>query len=101
MMELGKRLFVGIKISKSLQHELDTPVPGTQHYLEAREHLDYLQVINFGEHKIIGKYIEDGCPAAAIAEVSLNVCRIVKLMTRGRRIEENEVHIYTGEALAI
>jgi len=100
MMELGKRLFVGIKISKSLQQELDSPAPGTRHYLDGRDHLDYLHVINSGEHKIIGQYIEGGCPAAAITEVSRNVCRIVKLMTRGRRIEENEVHIYAGETLA-
>jgi hypothetical protein len=26
--------------------------------------------------------------------VSRNVCSLVKLITRGRRIEENEVHIY-------
>jgi hypothetical protein len=95
MIDLGKRLFVGIKISKSLQHELDTPAPGTHHYLDARDNLEDIQIINFGEHRIIGRYINDGCPAAAIADASLNVCRIVKSMTRGRRIEENEVHIYS------
>ena len=100
MMDLGKRLFVGIKISKSLQHELDTPAPGTQHYLDGRDSIAFVEIIHYGEHRIIGRYINDGCPAAAIADVSLNVCRIVKLMTRGRRIEENEVHIYSGEAFA-
>lgn len=95
MIDLARRLFVGIKISKSLQHELDTPAPGTRHYLDGRDNLEELQIINFGESRIIGRYIQDGCPAAAIAEVSRQVCDIVKSMTRGRRIEENEVHIYT------
>jgi hypothetical protein len=95
MIDLGKRLFVGIKISKSLQHELDTPAAGTEHHPEASNDREDIQIINFGEHRIIGRYINDGCPAAAIADASQNVCRIVKSMTRGRRIEENEVHIYS------
>lgn len=95
MIDVEKRLFVGIKISKSLQHELDTPAPGNDTGRDAAVDLADIQIINFGEHRIIGRYINDGCPAASIAEVSLNVCRIVKLMTRGRRIEENEVHIYS------
>lgn len=94
MIDLAKRLFVGIKISKSLQQDLDSPAPGTRHYL-GHDNLECLQVFNAGEHRIIGRYIEDGCPAAALTEVSRNVCRIVKLMTRGRRIEENDVHIYS------
>jgi hypothetical protein len=99
MMELAKRLFVGIKISKSLQRESDTPTPGTHHYLDGGDRLDDLQVINLGDHRIIGRYIEDGCPAQAITEVGRNVCRVVTLMSRGR-IEEKEVHIYSGEASA-
>ena len=95
MIDLGKRLFVGIKISKSLQHELDTPVAGTDHHFDAPKSREDIQIIALGEHRIIGRYIDDGCPAAAIADASQNVCRIVKSMTRGRRIEENEVHIYT------
>jgi hypothetical protein len=95
MTDLGRRLFVGIKISKSLQHELDTPTLGTDHCLDVSNDPADIQIINFGEHRIIGRYIQDGCPAAAIADASLNVCRIVKSMTRGRRIEENEVHIYS------
>jgi hypothetical protein len=30
-----------------------------------------------------------------ISDVTRNVCSIVKLITRGRRIDENEVHIYS------
>ena len=95
MIDLGKRLFVGIKISKSLQHELDAPAPGDDQRLNAPNHREDIEIINFGEHRVIGRYINDGCPAAAIADASENVCRIVKSMTRGRRIEENEVHIYS------
>lgn len=95
MMELAKRLFVGIKISRGLQSELDSPAPGTQHYFAENEDKDYLRIISVGEEKFIGRYIKDGFPAADIVDVSRNVCSIVKLITRGRRIEEREVHIYS------
>ena len=95
MIELTKRLFVGIKISKALQNELDSPAPGTQQYFEGSDNNAYLQIISLGEHKIIGKYIEDGFPATDIGNVSRNVCTMVKLITRGRRIEENDVQIYS------
>jgi len=34
MAETGKRLFVGIKISTSLQNELNSPAPGTERYFK-------------------------------------------------------------------
>ena len=43
MVEMGKRLFVGIKISKALQNELDSPAPGTEHYFKT-DNVDYLQI---------------------------------------------------------
>jgi hypothetical protein len=94
MEETGKRLFVGIKITKSLQDDLDNPAPGTKHYFEGNNN-EYLQIINLQEERFIGRYLKDGFPAAGIADVSRNVCSIVKLIARGRRIEENEVHIYS------
>ncbi len=30
MLEVNKRLFVGIKVSTTLQNELDSPAPGTE-----------------------------------------------------------------------
>lgn len=95
-MDVAKRLFVGIKISKALQIELDSPAPGTKHYLEDSGATDFLQIIDLGEQKFIGRYIEDGFPAVNIDDVSRNVCSIVKLITRGRRIEEGDVHIYSS-----
>jgi hypothetical protein len=94
MEETGKRLFVGIKITKSLQDDLDNPAPGTKHYFEGNNN-EYLQIINLQEERFIGRYLKDGFPAAGIVDVSRNVCSIVKLIARGRRIEENEVHIYS------
>jgi len=94
MEELTKRLFVGIKITKALQDELDSPAPGTKHYFEGGTN-DYLQIINLHDEKFIGRYLKDGFPAANIGDVSRNVCSIVKLIARGRRIEETEVHIYS------
>ena len=93
MEEVVKRLFVGIKISKALQSELDSPAPGTEHYFK-EDNRDYLEIISLGEDKLIGRYVKDGFPAAGIDDVSRNVCSIVKLITRGHRIEENAVHIY-------
>lgn len=93
-MEEGiKRLFVGLKITKALQDDLANPAPGTKQYFEGTSD-EYLQIINLGEEKFIGRYVKDGFPAANIGDVSRNVCSLVKLITRGRRIEENEVHIY-------
>ena len=94
MEEVGKRLFVGIKITKSLQDDLDNPAPGTKHYFEGNNN-EYLQIVNLNEEKFIGRYLKDGFPATGISEVTRNVCSIVKLIARGRRIEENEVHIYS------
>jgi hypothetical protein len=96
MIDIAKRLFVGIKISKALQNDLDSPAPGTKHYFEGTDNKDFLQIINLGENKFIGRYVKDGFPAAAIADVIRNICSIVKLITRGRRIEEGEVYIYTS-----
>lgn len=94
MEETGKRLFVGIKITKSLQDDLDNPAPGTKHYFEGNNN-EYLQIINLNEEKFIGRYLKDGFPAASIGDVTRNVCSIVKLIARGRRIEDSDVHIYS------
>ena len=68
MIDAAKRLFVGIKISKALQHELDSPAPGTQHYFEGSDTNDFLQIISVGEQKFIGRYIKDGFPATSIVD---------------------------------
>ena len=93
MEEGTKRLFVGLKITKALQDDLANPAPGTKQYFEGNSD-EYPQIINLGEEKFIGRYVKDGFPAANLGDVSRNVCSLVKLITRGRRIEENEVHIY-------
>jgi len=95
MTEAGKRLFEGIKVSSALQNELNSAAPGTEYYFE-RDNADYLQVVNLGDDKLIGRYVKDGYPVAAIGDVSRNVCSIIRLIARGRRIEEREVHIYTS-----
>ena len=94
MDDTTKRLFVGIKITKALQVDLDGAAPGTKRYFEGSNN-EYLQIVSLKEEKFIGRYVNDGFPAANIGDVSRNVCSIVKLITRGRRIEENEVHIYS------
>lgn len=93
MDDAAKRLFVGIKITRALQEDLDSPAPGMKQYFDANN--DYLQIVDFGENKFIGRYLNDGFPVANLADVSRNVCSIVKLITRGKRIEENDVQIYS------
>ncbi len=100
MMDLAGRLFVGIKISKALQNELDRPAPGTKQYFEGGENNGYLQIVGIGEQRVIGRYIEDGFPAAEITEISRSVVRLVKLITRGRRIEDEDIQIYSFRLLS-
>jgi len=95
MVENGRRLFVGVKISTVLQNELDSPAPGTERYFKS-DNVEYLQIINLGEAKLIGRYLNDGFPVAEMDNVVRNVCSILKLITRGRRIEDNAVHIYAS-----
>jgi hypothetical protein len=93
MIVIGKRLFVGIKMSASLRNELSRPAPGTEHYLQADD-ANHVQIVNLGEETFIGRYVEDGFPAADIDNVGRKVCNIIRLITRGHRIEEDSVHIY-------
>lgn len=94
MSEIANRLFVGIKISKALQTDLDSPVPGIRQYYDGTNS-NYLQIVDLRDTKIIGRYLENGFPAANLTDVARNICSLVKLITRGRRIEEDEVHIYS------
>jgi hypothetical protein len=95
MIELSRRLFVGIKVSTKLQNELDSPAPGTERYFKNGD-LEHLQIVTLGEEKVIGRYVKDGFPVADIDNVSRNVLSIVKLITRGYRLEEDAVHIYAS-----
>ena len=93
MDEAAKRLFVGIKITRALQEDLDNPAPGMKQYFDADN--DYLQIVEFGESKFIGRYLNDGFPVANMGDVSRNVCSILKLITRGKRIEDDDVQIFS------
>jgi hypothetical protein len=93
MLDSEKRLFVGIKVSNKLQTGLDSPAPGTELYFK-QDNKDYLQVINLGEEKLIGRFLKDGFPVDEIENVSRNVRSIVRLITRGQRLDDDAVHIY-------
>ena len=93
MLEMDKRLFVGMKISKQLQNGLDSPAPGTDRYFK-EDNADYLHIVDRGEEKLIGRYLKDGFPLGGLDDVGRNVCSIVRLITGGQRIEEDSVHIY-------
>ena len=95
MIEVNRRLFVGIKVSTKLQNELDSPAPGTERYFKGDDS-EHLQIVTLGEEKLIGRYVKDGFPVADIDNVSRNVLSIVKLITRGHRLEEDSVHIYAS-----
>jgi hypothetical protein len=96
MIEKDRRIFVGIKISTALQNELEHSAPGTKQYFDGNDGKDYLEIVDLGEARFIGRYVKNGIPAADIGDVSRNVRSIVQLITRGRRIEERDVHIYSS-----
>lgn len=98
MDDTAKRLFVGIKITRALQDDLDNPAPGMKQYFDASN--DYLKIVEMGESKFIGRYLNDGFPVANINDVSRNVCSILKLITRGKRIEDDDVRIFSCQAIA-
>ncbi|HXV83670.1 MAG TPA: hypothetical protein VEG60_27755 [Candidatus Binatia bacterium] len=93
MAETEKRLFVGIRISTSLQNDLNNPAPGTERYFKGDDG-EFLQIISVGDEKLIGRYVKDGFPVADVADVSRNVRSIVKIITRGHSIAEDSVYIY-------
>ena len=93
MAETEKRLFVGIKITPSLQNELNSPAPGTERYFKGDDG-EFLQIVSLDDDKLIGRYVKDGFPVADIADVSRNVRSIVRLITRGHTLGEDSVHIY-------
>jgi hypothetical protein len=93
MTDTERRLFVGIKISTKLQNGLDSPAPGTERYFKP-DNKDYLQVVNSGEEKLIGRFLKDGFPVDEIENVSRNVRSIVRLITNGQRLDDDAVHIY-------
>lgn len=89
----AKRLFVGVKITRTLQADLDNPAPGTKQYFEGEEHL---RIVEMGSDKFIGRYIEDGFPVANLTDVSRNICSMLKLIAAGKRIDDGDVEIYSG-----
>ena len=93
-MQITKQLFIGIKVSRALQTELDSPAPGTKHYLEPGTP-DNLEIVTMGDDKIIGRYMENGSRADEIGTLGRNVCSIVLIVARGYRVEEESVLIYT------
>lgn len=93
MLEVERRLFVGIKVSTKLQSGLDSPAPGTERYFK-QDNKDYLQVVNFGEEKFIGRFLKDGFPVDELDDVSRNVRSIIRLITNGQRVDDLSVNIY-------
>ena len=94
MNELERRLFVGIKISSKLQRELDSCARGTAHYFK-ENNPEYLQLVNLGNDRFIGRFLTDGFPVNDIDNVSRNVRSIITLIAPGYRIAEDSLRIYT------
>src|ERR1051325_1964923 len=89
----SKRLFVGLKISTKLDRELDNPATGTEGFRKP-EHKNYLQTVDRGEDKLIGRYVEDGISAAEIENISREISNNLKDIIPGPRVQENSLHIY-------
>jgi hypothetical protein len=97
---LDKRLFVGIKISTKLQRELDNCARGTERYFK-EDKPESLQIVTFGEDKLIGRFLEDGFPVSSIDDVSRNVRSVVTLITSGYRIPDDSIRIYADPGARI
>ena len=95
MSDGDRRLFVGVKISTQLQTGLNSPAPGTDRYFK-EDNGEYLQIINQGEDKLIGRYLKDGFPVHDLDNVSRNVRSIIRLIAGDHRIDEDSVRIYVG-----
>jgi hypothetical protein len=95
MLDTHPRLFIGIKISRKLQEELDRAHPGSDRYLN-KGSPDDLDVITKGEAKVIGRYLDNRFPTSNIESVSRKVCSIIKLITHGQRIEDSSIHLYVA-----
>ena len=96
----NKRLFVGIKVSTKLQRELDNCAPGTERFYK-EDKPESLQIVTFGEERVIGRFLQDGYPVTDIGNVSRNVRSIITLITRGSRIEEDSIRIYANSTTPI
>jgi hypothetical protein len=93
MIDNDNRLFVGIKISTKLQRELDNCARGTEHYFK-EDKPESLQIVTFGEDRLIGRFLRGGFPVTDIDNVSRNVRSIVTLITPRHRIEEDSIRLY-------
>jgi hypothetical protein len=98
MVESPRRFFAGVRVTAQLDNHLNSPAPGTERYFtkenSATENSEYLYVITLNDKKLIGRYLEDGFPAAELNDVSRNICSILRLIAPGHRLEEKSVHIY-------
>ena len=100
-MDEGKtRLFIGIKISRKLQKELDNGIREAERYF-VESQSEALQIVTLGEKKLIGRFLRDGLPARDIDNISRNVRSLVTRMTRGFRVEEDSVHIYANSTVPV
>ena len=92
----NNRLFVGIKVSSKLQRELDHCAPGAKHYF-TEDKPESLQIVTFGEEKVIGRFLRNGYPVTDIDNVTRNLRSIITLITGGSRIEEDAIRIYATD----
>jgi len=93
MEDENRRLFVGVRVSTTLQWDLDNCAPGTERYYK-EDKPESLQIVTFGNERVIGRFLRDGFPVADIDNVSRNVRSIIALITRGSRIEEDSIRIF-------
>ena len=89
----SNRLYIGVKISRNLEKELDNPAPGTEGYLRP-DHPNHLQVVNWKDVKLIGRNLRNGFPLAEISKVGGEISEILMLIIPGHRVHEHLVHIY-------
>jgi hypothetical protein len=86
------RLFVGMKISTTLQRDLDRCAGGAERYFDDKpESLQDCQLWRGQDHR---KVFARRVPVTDIENVSRAVGSILILITSGHRIEEDSIRIY-------
>lgn len=95
-----KRLFLGMKISTTLQRDLDKCPGGAELYFE-KDKPESLRIVSFGEDKIIGRFLRDGFPVTDIENVSRALRSMLILITSGHRIEEDSIRIYVDSSIPV
>ncbi len=86
--------FIGIKITNSLQQQLDECSDINKRYFEGKEPQS-LQIVTIGKEEILGREVEQGVPIGSLEDVAQNIRSILSKICPKYNIADSEVKVYT------